>query len=134
MARLRDAEIPVIVHVILGLPGESETEMLETVRYLNSLRPFGVKLQLLHVLEGTDLAAHYRNGEFKVLTKEQYLNILITCLENLSPHIVIHRVTGDGPKKILIAPAWSGNKRDVLNTLHALMRQRNSHQGRLYAE
>lgn len=134
MARLRDAEIPVIVHVILGLPGESETEMLETVRYLNSLRPFGVKLQLLHVLEGTDLAAHYRNGEFKVLTKEQYLNILITCLENLSPHIVIHRVTGDGPKKILIAPTWSGNKRDVLNTLHALMRQRNSHQGRLYAE
>ena len=87
--------------------------------------------QLLHVLEGTDLAIHYQNREFEVLTKEQYLDILIHCLENLSPDIVVHRVTGDGPKKILIAPAWSGNKRDVLNTLHRLMREKGSFQGRL---
>lgn len=134
MERLRSAKIPVIVHVILGLPGENEAKMLETVRYLNVFRPFGVKLQLLHVLSGTDLADHYQNGEFEVLTKECYLDTLINCLENLSPDIVIHRVTGDGPKKILIAPTWSGNKRDVLNTLHALMRKRDSRQGRLYSE
>ena len=134
MERLRSAKIPVIVHVILGLPGENEAKMLETVRYLNVFRPFGVKLQLLHVLSGTDLADHYQNGEFEVLTKECYLDTLINCLENLSPDIVIHRVTGDGPKKILIAPTWSGNKIDVLNTLHALMRKRDSRQGRLYSE
>lgn len=130
--RLQSAGIPVIVHMILGLPGESETEMLETVRYLNRFRPFGVKLQLLHVLKGTDLAEYYLDGRFEVLTKEAYLNILIKCLENLSPDIVIHRVTGDGPKKILIAPTWSGNKRDVLNTLHSLMRERGSRQGSLF--
>ena len=132
MMRLQKAGIPSIVHVILGLPGETEREMLETVRYLNHFHPFGVKLQLLHVLEGTDLAFHYQNREFEVLTKEQYLDILIHCLENLSPDIVIHRITGDGPKKILIAPVWSANKRDVLNTLHSLMREKGSFQGRLF--
>lgn len=131
MLRLQKANIPSIVHVILGLPGETENDMLKTVRYLNNFHPFGIKLQLLHVLEGTDLAIHYQNREFEVLTKEQYLDILIHCLENLSPDIVVHRVTGDGPKKILIAPAWSGNKRDVLNTLHRLMREKGSFQGRL---
>ena len=129
MLRLRRIGIPVIVHVILGLPGESETQMLETVRYLNAFRPFGVKLQLLHVLEGTDLADCYRRGEFTVLSMEEYLDILIKCLESLSPDIVIHRVTGDGPKKLLIAPEWSANKRAVLNTLHGLMRERGSCQG-----
>lgn len=131
MHRLQRADLPVIVHVILGLPGESENEMLETIRYLNPLHPFGIKLQLLHVLQGTDLAAQYDNGEFDTLTKEAYLELLISCLEKLSPDIVVHRVTGDGPKKILIAPEWSGNKRDVLNTLHSLMRERGSFQGRL---
>lgn len=130
--RLQRAGIPVIVHVILGLPGESEAEMLETIRYLNAVHPFGVKLQLLHVLQGTDLAAHYHNGEFDTLTKEAYLELLISCLENLSPDIVVHRVTGDGPKKILIAPEWSSNKRDVLNSLHSLMREGGSFQGRLF--
>ena len=123
--------IPTIVHVILGLPGEGRAQMLETVSYLNGLEIFGVKLQLLHVLEGTDLANLYSKGDFTVLDKEEYLDILVDCLEHLSPKIVVHRVTGDGPKKILVAPAWSKNKRDVLNSLNRLMRERNTGQGKL---
>lgn len=131
---LQAVNIPVITHVILGLPGELPTQMLETIDYLNTLNPFGIKLQLLHVLEGTDLAVSYRKGEFSVLTETEYLDILITCLEHLSPDIVVHRLTGDGPKKILIAPRWSGNKRKVLNTLHRLMREKNTWQGRCFSK
>lgn len=129
MKHLNAIGIPVIVHVILGLPGETEAQMLETVQYLNAFHPFGIKLQLLHVLENTDLADCYRNGDFDVLTKDAYLEIVTSCLEVLSPDIVVHRVTGDGPKKILIAPQWSADKRDVLNSLHALMKKRNARQG-----
>lgn len=129
MTRLNAIGIPVIVHVILGLPGETEAQMLETVQYLNAFHPFGIKLQLLHVLENTDLADCYRNGDFKVLTKDVYLGIVTNSLEALSPDIVVHRVTGDGPKKILIAPQWSADKRDVLNSLHALMKKKNARQG-----
>lgn len=125
---------PVIVHVILELPGETRQQMLETVEYLNKMGIFGIKLQLLHVLEGTDLAEAYRKGTFSILTKEAYLDTLIDCLEHLSPEIVVHRVTGDGPKRILIAPQWSGNKRDVLNSFHQQMNKRNAQQGRLYPQ
>lgn len=131
-ASLHTLDIPVIVHVILGLPGETKEQMLQTIDYLNKLGIFGVKLQLLHVLEGTDLAALYRAGSFQVLTKENYLDILVDCLECLSPAIVVHRVTGDGAKRSLIAPLWSGNKRDVLNSFHRMMREQNARQGRLY--
>lgn len=131
-SRLKALKIPVIVHLILGLPGETKMDMLASIRYLNALQPFGIKLQLLHILKGTDLEKHFVNGEFDALTKEEYLDILITCLENLSPDIVIHRVTGDGPKKLLIAPLWSADKRDVLNSLHRLMKERNSSQGRKF--
>lgn len=133
MENLYRSKIPVIVHVILGLPGETLDQMLETITYLNTLFPFGVKLQLLHVLEGTDLAQLYRNGFFSVLGREEYLEILMRCLERLSPDIVIHRVTGDGPKKLLIAPTWSRDKRGVLNALHKKMRLENSFQGKRYA-
>lgn len=129
MKHLNAIGIPVIVHVILGLPGETEAQMLETVQYLNAFHPFGIKLQLLHVLENTDLADCYRNGAFDVLTKDAYLEIVTSCLELLSPDIVVHRVTGDGPKEILIAPQWSADKRDVLNSLHALMKKKNARQG-----
>lgn len=131
VAALQAISIPAIIHVILGLPGEGRTQMLETISYLNGLEIFGVKLQLLHVLENTDLAELYSKGDFTVLDKEEYLDILVDCLEHLSPKIVVHRVTGDGPKRILIAPTWSGNKRDVLNSLHRLMRERRARQGRL---
>lgn len=121
--------IPVIIHVILGLPHETPEMILETIHYLNDLKPFGIKLQLLHILENTDLADYYRQGNFKELSKDEYLDLVIKCLEHLSPEIVIHRVTGDGPKDLLIAPKWSQNKRDVLNSLHKLMKERNTMQG-----
>lgn len=127
--KLHALSIPVIVHVILGLPHETEKMMLQTIAYLNQVKPFGVKLQLLHVLKNTDLADDYLRGDFEVLTKKAYLELTISCLERLSPEIVVHRVTGDGPKDLLIAPTWSCNKRDVLNSLHRMMRERNTRQG-----
>lgn len=132
--RLQNIQLPVIVHVILGLPGETEHMMLETISYLNCLRPFGIKLQLLHVLQNTDLAEEYLAGNLTVMTKENYLSLVSDCLTHLAPDIVIHRVTGDGPKKILIAPLWSANKRDVLNSLHRQMRDTGAFQGRDYKE
>ncbi len=128
-SKLQRIGIPVIVHVILGLPGESREDILETIAYLNSLKPFGVKLQLLHVLDHTDLAWYYHKRTFEVLTKEEYLQLVTDCLAHLSPDIVVHRVTGDGPKDILIAPTWSSHKRDVLNSLHKLMRESGIYQG-----
>lgn len=132
--KLNQLQIPVIVHVILGLPGESREQMLSTIEYLNTFPIFGIKLQLLHVLKDTDLASDYENRQFDILTLEEYIDILINCLEHLSPDIVIHRVTGDGPKRLLIAPEWSSNKKNVLNTLLKEMKQRNSWQGKHYED
>lgn len=132
MSRLKKTKLPVIIHMILFLPGEDRTKMLQTLRYINKLSPFGIKLQLLHVLKETDLARYYFDGVFNLPTKEEYLDVLVECLENLSPDIVVHRVTGDGPKNLLIAPLWSSNKKDVLNSLHGLMREKGARQGRLY--
>lgn len=129
---LHDHHIPVIVHVILGLPGESREDMLGTIEYINTFPIFGIKLQLLHVLKGTDLATHYNDGEFDTLTKNEYIGIVISCLERLSSDIVIHRVTGDGPRNLLIAPTWSTDKKGVLNTLIKTMLDNNTYQGRLY--
>ena len=113
--------------------------MLETVFYVeqgvfeqdshSKIRPFGMKLQLLHVLEGTDLAEDYRQGKFQTMELEEYLDLVIDCLQRINPNIVIHRVTGDGPKNILISPTWSGNKKLVLNTPHRRMRERGARQG-----
>lgn len=131
-ADLRTLQIPSIVHTILGLPGESDTQVLQTINYLNRISPFGIKLQLLHVLADTDLAEDYVAGKFEVLTLDAYLNLVISCLAHLSPEIVIHRVTGDGPKDLLIAPKWSLDKRGVLNALHHRMKKQGICQGDLY--
>lgn len=131
---LRQRDLDVIVHTILGLPGESRQDILETMGYLNRRDIQGIKLQLLHVLKGTDLAQDYLEGRFSVYTMEEYLDILIDCLEHLSPDIVIHRLTGDGPKDLLMAPLWSSKKRTVLNTLHHECKIRHAYQGRLYKE
>ena len=129
LENLRKRNIEVIVHTILGLPGESREEILETMRYLNKKDIQGIKLQLLHVLKGTDLAYDYLAGRFQVYEREEYLDLLIECLENLDPEIVIHRITGDGPKDLLIAPLWASRKREVLNLLHHQMKEQNSYQG-----
>lgn len=126
--------IPVITHVILGLPGENKEMMLDTCAYLNTLPISGIKLQLLHILKNTDLAIDFEKKSFEILSLLEYIDIVISCLEILNPNITIHRVTGDGPKDLLIAPLWSLNKRNVLNTLHKEMKQRNTWQGKLYAK
>ena len=129
VAKLKALDIPVIVHVILGLPGETKDMVLETIQYLNRLCIFGIKLQLLHVLKDTDLANDYLAGKFETLSKEDYMSLLISCLKQLSPDIVVHRLTGDGPKDLLIAPTWSLYKRDFFNTLHRHLKQTGEYQG-----
>ena len=129
MAKLKAAGIAVIVHVILGLPGESRADMLATVDYLAERHPEGVKLQLLHVLEGTDLAEDYRAGKFRTMEMEEYFDLLMDCLERLPEDVVIHRLTGDGPKRILIAPLWTGDKKRVLNSLNRELARRKIRQG-----
>lgn len=130
--KLSQIQIPIIVHVILGLPGESREQMISTVEYLNTFPIFGIKLQLLHVLAKTDLADLYNKRRFEVLTLEEYTDIVIECLERLTPEMVIHRITGDGPRGLLIAPEWSLDKKQVLNTLLNKMKAKNSWQGRQY--
>lgn len=130
LKRLREAGLEVIVHTILGLPGETSEDMLETMDYLSARDIQGIKLQLLHVLEGTDLAEDYKAGSFRVLEREEYIDLVADCLEHLNPSIVIHRVTGDGPKDLLIAPLWASRKREVLNCLHHRMKELGSFQGK----
>ena len=130
LARLKREGLTVIVHVILGLPGETPSMMEATVSYLSRLPIDGIKLQLLHILKGTDLADLYQSDPFPLFTMEGYVDCVIRCLELLPPHVVIHRLTGDGPGNLLIAPQWSRRKRAVLNLLHQTMARRNTWQGR----
>lgn len=129
---LKDLQIETIVHVILGLPGETREQMLHTVRYVNKVGADGIKLQLLHILKHTDLADYYEQTSFPVFSLEEYVDMVISCLEICRPDMVIHRITGDGPKSLLIAPLWSSSKRHVLNTIHKELKRRNTWQGRLY--
>lgn len=128
--RLRSEDIEVIVHTILGLPGESTQDILNTMEYLNHQDIQGIKLQLLHVLRGTDLASDYEKGLFCTYERDEYISLVISCLEHLRPDMVIHRITGDGPKDLLISPLWASRKREVLNLLHHQMKENHNYQGR----
>ena len=138
VSRLKAAGLPVIVHVILGLPGETKDDMLATCRYLGELGIDGIKLQLLHVLEGTDLAKLYLNeksencNNFSIMSLDEYASLVVSIIEQLPPEMVIHRITGDGPKRILLAPSWSGDKKKVLNTIMKEFVMRNTWQGKKY--
>ena len=132
LRRLKAAGLTVIVHVILGLPGENRLMMAETVQYLAQSPIDGIKLQLLHILKGTGLADYCRTNPFPMFTMEEYIDFVIDCVEILPPELTIHRLTGDGPKSLLLAPLWSGNKRLVLNTLHRRFKERNTWQGKRY--
>lgn len=130
--RLKAAGLEVITHVILGLPGESYEDMVETVRYVGQTGGDGIKLQLLHVLEGTDLAEDYRAGKVPVLSLEDYIPLLEDCLAVLPPELVIHRLTGDGAKGTLLAPLWTGDKKRVLNAIQTAFRRDGVRQGSQY--
>ncbi|MBQ9942435.1 MAG: TIGR01212 family radical SAM protein [Christensenellaceae bacterium] len=132
VARLHAAGIQTVTHVILGLPGESLEHAAATVRHVAAQGCFGIKLQLLHVLKGTDLAADYAAGRFSVLSKDAYIRWVLHLIRLLPPQTVIHRLTGDGPKSLLIAPMWSANKKDVLNSLSREMERQNVFQGQLF--
>ena len=121
--------ILVIAHVILGLPNETKEMMLETVKYVGNLGIFGIKLQLLHILKNTKLALEYEMKPFPLFELEEYCDFIVDCLEYLPPEMVIHRLTGDGPRALLIAPLWSTDKKRVLNTIHKRLRERNTYQG-----
>ena len=127
---LRNAGIEVIVHTILGLPSESEDMILSTMHYLNQLDIQGIKLQLLHLLKDTDLADYYAEHPFWIPSMEEYFALLSKCICNLRQDIVIHRLTGDGPKPILITPLWTGNKRLVLNQMQAYFKKYDIWQGK----
>ena len=126
---LAERDIPVIVHVILGLPNETRETVLKTIDCINHLPVQGIKLQLLHVLSDSDLAEIYENGGYTPLTKEEYISLVGDCIAHLREDIVIHRLTGDGDKNTLMAPLWSLRKRDVLNSLHKYLKDNNIRQG-----
>ena len=128
VGRLHAIGVEVVTHLILGLPGESVDKMLDSVRYVGSVTD-GVKLQLLHVLKDTDLADRYKAGEFETLSLAQYTDILCCALEALPKNVVIHRLTGDGDKRSLIAPLWSADKKRVLNHIKKALDDRAITQG-----
>lgn len=130
---LRKAGIEVIVHIILGLPGEDISKMLKTVLYLNTMDIQGIKLQLLHILKDTDLADYYVKHPFPVPSMDEYFTWISTLICQIRPDIVIHRLTGDGPKSLLIEPAWSGHKRQVLNGMNRYFKEHNIWQGKEFA-
>ena len=123
VARLKAAGINVVTHVIIGLPFETKADVLETVDHVCRAGTDGIKLQLLHVLKNTDLAKDYESGKFKALTLEEYTDILKACVEIIPKNVVIHRLTGDGAKKDLIAPLWSADKKNVLNQINRALNE-----------
>lgn len=128
---LKEMDIPVITHLILGLPGETKEDMEASVRYACDCGIWGLKLQLLHILEGTDLGEQYKQdpASVPVMEMDEYLDLLCKLLPIIPKDVVIHRLTGDGPKRTLLAPLWTGNKRLVLNTMNKVFRERNIVQG-----
>lgn len=132
VTRLYARGIPVIAHVILGLPGETPKMMKETISHVATLPVSGIKLQLLHILKGTKLALEYEKEPFPLFELEEYCEFVIDCLELLPPDMVIHRLTGDGPRRLLIAPLWSTDKKRVLNTINRRLNERDTWQGKYF--
>lgn len=127
--QLKQAGLETIVHQIIGLPGESDAQIIQTAQYIGQSGADGIKLHLLHVLKGTDLALDYAAGKFETLTLEHYISLLERCLQVLPPEVVIHRLTGDGARRDLIAPLWSADKKRVLNAIHTAFIRDNLVQG-----
>lgn len=132
--RLKSVGVQVITHIIIGLPGETKSDALCSVDFAVASGTDGVKLQLLHVLRGTDLYNDYIKGSFSVLSLEEYMDILFDCIERLPEGVVVHRITGDAPKAYLAAPLWSADKKRVMNTINAEMERRAIKQGKKMCE
>ena len=130
--RLLAANIPFVVHMIVGLPGENTNDYLKTASHIAKSGAAGIKIQLLHILKNTELANDYASGLFEAMTLEDYVKSVVDIIEILPADMVIHRITGDGPKDLLIAPLWSTNKKNVLNSINREFIQRNTYQGKEY--
>ena len=130
--RCKAAGLYTVVHMIIGLPGETPEMAAQTAAYIGKSGADGIKLQLLHVLRGTDLADEYAAGLFDVMSMEEYISALEECVRQLPPQTTIHRLTGDGDKKYLVAPLWSADKKRVLNEVNAAFRRDNVIQGEHY--
>jgi radical SAM protein (TIGR01212 family) len=129
--KLKERDIDVVVHLIIGIPGEGEADMLATVKEMNRIKPAGIKFHLLHILENTPLLDKYKKGEIKLPEKNEYIDRMIVLLEHLDPEIVIHRLTGERDHDIFVAPRWALNKIDVINSLKSRMSAQQTFQGRL---
>ena len=127
---LKRRGVTVITHIIIGLPNETKTDILNTVDFAVKCGTDGLKLQLLHILRDTDLYLDYKQGVVKPLTLDEYMEILFDCIERIPENIVIHRITGDAPKEYLVEPQWSADKKKVLNTINQEMEKRNIKQGK----
>ena len=130
--KLASEKIQIITHIILGLPYETKQMMLESVKYAGE-RSNGIKLQLLHVLKDTDLLKDFENGNFSTFEMDEYIDLLCDCIEILPENVVIHRLTGDGDKRLLVSPLWSADKKRVLNAINKVFRERNIVQGECLA-
>lgn len=128
--KLKERNIRVVVHVILGLPGESKEDMLKTCKYLSDIGVDGIKIHLLHVLKNTKLYDYVIKNPYKMFEKQEYIEFVVNILEILSPNIVVHRMTGDAKKELLHEPWWSLNKRDILNSIDKELRVRDTYQGK----
>ena len=127
---LKNKGITVITHIIIGLPNETKEDILNTVDFAVKCGTDGVKLQLLHILKYTDLYEDYKQGKVEVLSLEEYIDIIFSCIEKIPKNVVIHRITGDAPKSLLVEPKWSANKKMVLNTINKELEKRDIMQGR----
>ena len=131
---LKKRNIEIVVHTIFGLPYETHNDMINTIKYVTSLDINGLKIQSLYIVSDSNLYNYYLKNRFKIMEKDEYINLIIKSLEIIPQNIVIHRLTGDANKKNLIEPLWSLNKKDILNTIHKRMIEQNSFQGKLFTK
>ncbi len=129
---LKESGIDIVTHCILGLPGETQEDMLKTVDFVANTGTQGIKLHLLHLLEDTPMVKLYKEKKLRLLEKDEYVDLIIDCVERLPADMVIHRLTGDGPRSTLIAPKWSLNKWEVLNAIDDRFIERNTWQGKKF--
>ncbi|MGN1205769.1 MAG: TIGR01212 family radical SAM protein [Eubacterium sp.] len=132
VSALKSLGIEVVTHVIAGLPGETKEDFFATLDHVAACHSDGIKIQLLHIIKGTDLACLYEAGKCSVLSQEEYIELVLRAIALLPPEMTIHRLTGDGPKDLLLAPLWSSRKRDVLNEIHRQLKQQDIWQGKEY--
>ncbi len=129
---LRDAGIKVIAHIIVGLPFEDENDNIETIKFLNKCKVWGIKIHSFYIQKNSPIYAYYKKSPFVVLEKDEYTSIVVSLMERLNPEIIIHRITGDADKSLIFLPEWSCDKLSVIGEIHKKLKERNSFQGKYY--